>query len=48
MRKVVELGGLVKMVWTLIINSTWVLHFSDWLFNCYNCLTVCRLNVKPV
>ena len=40
--------GLGKRVWTLIIDCTWVLHFSDQLFNCHNILTVCRLNVKPV
>ena len=28
--------GLGEMDWTLTIDSTWVLHFSDKLFNCYN------------
>ena len=47
MRKVVELGPWEDL-WTLIIERTWVLHFSDQLFNYYNCLTVCHLDVKPV
>ena len=33
---------------TLTIDRTWFLHFSDQLFNIYNCLAVCRLDVKPV
>ena len=37
-----------KIDWTPTIDHTWVLHFSDSLCNCYNFLTVCRLNVKPV
>ena len=32
---------------TLTIDRTWVLHFSDQLFNCYNLLTVSHLEVKP-
>ena len=36
------------MDWTLTIDRTWVLHFPDQLFNCYNFLTVCRLDVKSV
>ena len=40
--------GLGKMVWTLIIDHNWVLHFSDQLFNCHNIWTVCCLHVKPV
>ena len=36
------------MDWTLTIDCTWVLHFPDQLFNCYNCLTVSLLDVKPV
>ena len=40
--------GLGEMDWTLTIDRTWVLHFTDQLFNCYNFLTVCRLDVKPV
>ena len=40
--------GLGKMVWSLIIDRTWVLHFSDQLFNCHNIWTVCCLDVKPV
>ena len=28
--------GLEKMVWTIIIDLTWVLHFSEQLFNCHN------------
>ena len=40
--------GLGEMDWTLTIDRTWVLHFPDQLFNCYNCLAVCRLEVKPV
>ena len=36
------------MDWTLNIDRIWVLHFSDQLFNCYNILTVCCLEVKPV
>ena len=39
--------GLWEMDWTLIIDYTWVLHFPDQLI-LYNCLTVCRLDVKPV
>ena len=39
--------GLGEMDWTLTIDRTWVLHFSDQLFNCYNFLTVHCL-VKPV
>ena len=35
------------MDWTLTIDRTWVLHFSDQLFNCYNLLTVSHLEVKP-
>ena len=34
------------MDWTLTIDRTWVLHFSDQLFSSYNILTVCRLEVK--
>ena len=33
---------------TLTIDRTWFLHFIDQLFKCYNILTVCRLDVKPV
>ena len=40
--------GLEEMDWTLVIDRTWVLHLSDQLFNCHNCLTVCRHNVKSV
>ena len=40
--------SLRNMDWTLTIDRTWVLHFPDQLFNCYNILTVCRLDVKPV
>ena len=36
------------MDWTLTIDRTWFLHFSDQLFNCYNISTVSRLDVKPV
>ena len=35
--------GLGEMDWTLTIDCTWVLHFPDQLFKCYNILTVCRL-----
>ena len=41
-------SGLGEMDWTLTIDHTWVLHFPDQLFNCFNILTVCRLEVKPV
>ena len=40
--------GLGEMDWTLTIDRTCVLHFSNQLFNCYKILTVCRLDVKPV
>ena len=40
--------GLGEMDWTLTIDRTWFLHFPDHLFKCYNILTVCRLEVKPV
>ena len=40
--------GLREMDRTLTIDRTWFLHFSDQLFNIYNCLAVCRLDVKPV
>ena len=33
---------------TLTIDRTWVLHFPDQLFNCYNISTVSHLDVKPV
>ena len=40
--------GLGEIDWTQTIDRTRVLHFSDRLFKCYNILTVCRLEVKPV
>ena len=40
--------GLGVMDWTLTIDRTWFLHFSDQLFNCHNIWTVYCLDVKPV